>query len=309
MRDYQATIDPEVLKAVTETADVAGIVPQVWSSEVEKAARPNRVMRGLIVLNTELKETGGDVVKIPKLGTLVAQKLTEATPTVPQKWDASTTVDITPEEGGAAVEVTWRALNRAYRNVMTDVTTELGEALAQMEDLEIIETMVAAPGTEIFSNGTGVDDITADDVFTVGLFKDALEALRTANVKKPHVCVIHPAVERSLLDDDQFVNASEYGDPSIVQTGEIGQYLGVRVFTSTNMPVADNTGGVPVYQSLFFGPRAAAMALKHDPDYREDEQILDRSSILASYIDYGVAVLNDYQIVLLYSAGGGAPSP
>ena len=52
----------------------------------------------------------------------------------------------------------------------------------------------------------------------------------------PFILIIAPEQEEVFLTDSQFVNASEYGDASIVKNGEIGKYLGVRIVVANNTP-------------------------------------------------------------------------
>lgn len=52
----------------------------------------------------------------------------------------------------------------------------------------------------------------------------------------PFVLLIAPEQEEVLLTDSQFVNASEYGDPSVIRNGEIGSYLGVKIVVANNTP-------------------------------------------------------------------------
>ena len=300
-------IDIDIQKALTYTTDIPAIIPEVWSEEVEENARPNRVMRGLIVVNTELLDAPGDTVKIPKLGILVAEDVDEVDEIVPQKWTSNTSVDFKPSEKSAAVEVKKKAVRRSYVNVMEQVTKELGEALATKEDTDIIVAAVAGAGTVIFSNGTGVNDITADDIFTVSLFKDAITVLEVANAPEPYRCLIHPKIKRSLVEDEQFVNASVYGGNAVVMTGEIGEYQGVKVFKSTQATHVTNTVPIEVYDTLFWGARGIAEAIKMEPDFEEDNAVLARATIMASTMEYEVKALNDSQIIVVKSAGGAAP--
>jgi len=55
----------------------------------------------------------------------------------------------------------------------------------------------------------------------------------------PFVLFVAPEQEEILLTDSQFVNASEYGDPSVVKNGEIGSYLGVKIVVANNTPYYD----------------------------------------------------------------------
>lgn len=52
----------------------------------------------------------------------------------------------------------------------------------------------------------------------------------------PFVLAIAPEQEEVLLTDSQFVNASEYGDPSVIKNGEVGSYLGIKIVVANNTP-------------------------------------------------------------------------
>jgi len=52
----------------------------------------------------------------------------------------------------------------------------------------------------------------------------------------PFVIYISSAQEEELLNDSQFVNASEYGSNDVLLNGEIGKYLGVKVVVTENTP-------------------------------------------------------------------------
>lgn len=51
----------------------------------------------------------------------------------------------------------------------------------------------------------------------------------------PFVLFLAPEQEETLLTDSQFVNASEYGGNEIVQNGEIGKYIGIKIAVSPNV--------------------------------------------------------------------------
>lgn len=58
----------------------------------------------------------------------------------------------------------------------------------------------------------------------------------------PFVLFIAPEQEEKLLTDSQFVNASEYGSDKVIHTGEIGEYLRIKVIVTPNTPAyAANT--------------------------------------------------------------------
>jgi len=61
----------------------------------------------------------------------------------------------------------------------------------------------------------------------------------------PFVLFIGPAQEEALRKDSQFVNAAEYGSDTVVQNGEIGQYLGVRIVVTSNVEQTAASGTAP----------------------------------------------------------------
>ena len=67
----------------------------------------------------------------------------------------------------------------------------------------------------------------------------------------PFVLFIGPAQEEALRKDSQFVNASEYGDDTIVKNGEIGKirYLGIRIVVSNHLERTAASGTAPDTQT------------------------------------------------------------
>ena len=105
----------------------------------------------------------------------------------------------------------------------------------------------------------------------------------------PFVLFIGPAQEEALRKDSQFVNASEYGDDTIVKNGEIGKirYLGIRIVVSNHLertaasgPAPDGTTATPACtQCLLIKPKKAlSVVYGKRPelkvwDYNEREQV------------------------------------
>jgi len=58
---------------------------------------------------------------------------------------------------------------------------------------------------------------------------------------EPFVLLIAPEQEESLLNESQFTSAAEYGSQAVILSGEIGQYMDVKVVTTTKMPSGGNT--------------------------------------------------------------------
>lgn len=111
----------------------------------------------------------------------------------------------------------------------------------------------------------------------------------------PFSLFIGPAQEETFLKDSQFVNAAEYGSDIIVQNGEIGQYLGVRIVVTTNVEsVASgatgpdgSTASADMTRCILCKPKAAcALVWGQDPelkvfDYPNRDQT--RISLVCAY--------------------------
>ena len=82
--------------------------------------------------------------------------------------------------------------------------------------------------------------LATGDVFTTDLVADAMD-LTDANDFPSRWLFIHPKHMKFLRKDSQFVNAAEYGGREVIQRGEIGDYLGNAVITTTNCPAYDTS--------------------------------------------------------------------
>lgn len=95
-------------------------------------------------------------------------------------------------------------------------------------------------------DATSTGTLEAGDVITPSLVAKAQRFLKANSwypePDKPFVLFIPAVAEEAFLNDSQFVNASEYGDNTVVMNGEIGRYLGIRVVVTEQVPSAANWG-------------------------------------------------------------------
>ncbi len=159
-------------------------------------------------------------------------------------------------------------------NLVEDAREELSYAIGDRVDVQIAQLFGSADGVTYAiagTNGTTVlygGDATTDasletgDVLTTDLVATAAKHLKTTEnwiratagksgafsldttatknpwtntSGEPFVLFIGPHQEEALRKDSQFVNAAEYGSDTVVQNGEIGMYLGVRVVVTNNV--------------------------------------------------------------------------
>lgn len=285
--------------ALTGTADVAGVIPEVWGKLVEKAAVPKRVFRSYIRTDISLLNKAGDVVHIPRRGTVTSDDIAEAGTIVPQTLNYSTALTLTPSEHGCSVAITQQALERGLVNLLVDSTEELSSALAQEEDTDIAAALSAATSNTLFGgDATSTADVALGDKLSPELIAEGIKEVRKNNFE-PDVIVIAPEQEWELGTMPQFLSAAQYGSRDYIETGKIASYLGIDIRTSTNVP--SGTGGtgtdVPYHTCILMdSKRAGAIAVKRNPQIAREYKPLERVHNIVCTMDRDQNILNDSAI-------------
>lgn len=125
----------------------------------------------------------------------------------------------------------------------------------------------------------------------------------------PYVFFIGPSQEETFLKDSQFVNAAEYGADTIVQNGEIGSYIGIRIVVTVNIESVASGGTAPGGGSacgtdmtrclLVKAKKACVVVWGRKPevktwDYNEQDQI--RISLVC---EYAISTIHSDAIVFI----------
>ena len=292
------------LKEALTTTDAAKAIPIIWGPQVELGAQPKRVMRTLGIVDTTLRGSPGNKFYFPKVPTILeAIDATEAT----KPDDLAITVDrleITVKEIIAPLSVTRQVIEQVTFNVIDVLTDLLSQAVANKEDKDILAALNAASGIAGTVCGGGKaaeNEVAAGDVFDTDILADAITAMRNNN-RDARFLVIHPAQENALLKSDRFVNAAQYGGREVIMNGEIGQYLGIRVLKTTQVPTGTGAGGITTYHAFLLGERAWVEEVKRDPDVESKYEAGERKTYMYGTMEYGLGVLNAKGIVKIITA-------
>lgn len=222
---------------------------------------------------------------------------------------------ITVQEHGNAVSNSELLIQSSFDDIMATTTTLLGRDYALVMDCELRD--VALSGTNIVYGGgkESREALTATDKLQVSTIKDAIEILATNNAPKYQnlywICFVHPHQSRDLRDDSAWINASNYGAPEQLFTGEIGRIDDTRFIETTLMcngkasatdPAykADLAGDVPVFQAVIFGDQYYGIAWSLPVELRDNGvEDFGRKRSLAWYAIWGTGLLhNDYGVVI-----------
>ena len=300
----------------------------VYSREIEFKALPVMRFFQFATVKTELGTTPGLTIQMLTYDNLkLGGKLTEGTRMTTQALSSSMK-SITVEEKGNAVAVSELLLQSSFDDVMASATALLGRDYALVLDCELRDTALKGTNKVYASkaNGEKVSSrtgLTADCTLKVSTIKDAIEVLATNNAPKYQgaswICFVHPHQSRSLRDDSAWINASNYGAPEQLFTGEIGRIDDTRFIETTLMcngasattdPSHKNElkSGVSnnktnVYQAVIFGDNYYAVAFGLPVELR-DNGVIDfgREHGLAWYSIWGTGLLHDEYGVVIETA-------
>ena len=300
----------------------------VYSREIEFKALPVMRFFQFATVKTELGTTPGLTIQMLTYDNLkLGGKLTEGTRMTTQALSSSMK-SITVEEKGNAVAVSELLLQSSFDDVMASATALLGRDYALVLDCELRDTALKGTNKVYASkkDGTKVSErtgLTADCTLKVSTIKDAIEVLATNNAPKYQgaswICFVHPHQSRSLRDDSAWINASNYGAPEQLFTGEIGRIDDTRFIETTLMcngasattdpshknELKNNESGnqTNVYQAVIFGDNYYAVAFGLPVELR-DNGVIDfgREHGLAWYSIWGTGLLHDEYGVVIETA-------
>lgn len=298
----------------------------VYSKEIEFKALPNMRFMQFATVKTELGVQPGLTISMLTYDNLVlGGKLQEMKNLTTQALSGSMK-QLTVTEYGNAIAVSELLVQSSFDDIMATATTLLARDYAMVLDCELRDACLSGTNVVYASkkDGTKVADRASLDetcLLKVSTIKDGLEILATNNAPKKDgfwICFCHPHQSRGIRDDGAWINASDYGAPEQLFTGEIGRVDDTHFIETTLMsngacatddPAYDETlvkgaeGGsasTAVYKAVLFGDAYFGIAVSLPVELRDNGvEDFGRKRSLAWYSIFGVGLLhNEYGVVL-----------
>lgn len=307
--------DELIRKATTTTTQLDALIPEIWAAQIEKNLRKSAVFQQFVVENTDLLVPGaGDTVDIPSLPDLgAAAALTEGTDMTLTQLSSATSVQLSPSEVGAAVEVTRKALDRIKYDGMAEVIDRLTYAMSLKIEGDLAALYDAdVPGTSnkinatVYSGGKTSSNIAAGDVFTDAMVFQGVQLLmEDNNVPFPDGffrLIISPAQYATLMQDADVRQDLRFGAPTALFNGEMGALHKCRIIVSNYVPTTTENS-VTVHKAMLLAPRWAAIAWKRRPGVVVDPTLYDmgRRRRFGVFADYQAAVIHNDRAQVLTS--------
>ena len=322
---HSHTVYADTLNTVVETgagmSKLDNATRVVMSKEIQFKAMPNMRFFQFASVKTELGVKPGLTISMMTYDNIeLGGTLKEGVPMV-GKALSNSMKSITVAEKGNAIKVSELLLQSSFDDIMATATTLLARDYATVLDLELRDKALSN-STVIFGRKAGAakisarSAITAENPLTIATIKDGVEILATNNAPKfegnYYICFIHPHQSRDLRDDSAWINASNYGAPTQLFTGEIGRIDDVRFIETTLMcngaagtddpayKAELKAGEVPVYQSVIFGENYYGIAFGLPMELRDDPpKDFGREHGLAWYAIWGSELLQEENGVVI----------
>ncbi|MCI8460439.1 MAG: N4-gp56 family major capsid protein [Bacilli bacterium] len=175
--------------------------------------------------------------------------ITKLTATCKQEGDFVTVTDVLDMQGKDPV--------------ITESSELFGEQSALVVDTRIRDEVTS--GTTVqYANGKATrDSITVTDVLTGDEILKAHARLKNNNIKPfsdgTYHAIISPYQEYDFKKDTSgngFVEINKYTNNTPLLKGEIGNYFGSRIRSSSNIETVKNTSNVTIHKSVIYGRHA-----------------------------------------------------
>jgi N4-gp56 family major capsid protein len=254
--------------------------PTLWLNTVIEAAKQKHLY-AQFAYQTSTPEGHSDVV-IPKIDIMLgsgdyAVSQSEGADILYTSLSNYSGVQITPTDYNYGFELSNKAIRTSAVDILKGAREQLTWYAGDLVDRAVVTAYAGATaatssarGAQTVYGGDATSDngLTAGDILTTSMITEAKRKLETdvckywtvgtseasssavknpwQNTKDdPFVLFIAPEQQEALLNDTQFVNASEYGSDKIVHSGEIGEYLGIKVVVSVNTKSVAISGTAP----------------------------------------------------------------
>jgi N4-gp56 family major capsid protein len=191
-----------------------------------------------------------------------------------------------------------------------DLIAEAKEQI-QINATRVIDTAIATaldgatPAAIVYGgDATVYTEIANGDILTTSMIADAVTELDEEgwenDSSQPYLLFINTKQKAALLKDSQFVNASEYGSNEVVATGEIGNYLGVKVIVSTRVPALSGTAATTAKKCFLVKSQVCGAIVWFEKPTLDAEYNKERAATQV-YLDMSFAAdsLQDKAIVFL----------
>ncbi|MGD6850761.1 MAG: hypothetical protein ACQCN6_01720 [Candidatus Bathyarchaeia archaeon] len=267
-------------------------VPAIWSAEPEllsPGGADGYFLTPIVKWKTDVKGQPGDTVYVKTFAAVATAAITSGTePTFTAS--SVSRVPVTLVQRGHGFYITKNDLEDLEDGDVDMILEQSKKGVMRAVDayfltqLQVDATMAAA--------GT----ITEAGAMAATVLAKMWGSLNAGSYPANGAVIMHPVQYASLLQDDQFTNASTRGKSSIIETGTIGNYLGMDIVPLVQGTL-NATGGT--YRAFMMSKGALVGAIKRDISFEREYYVKDQRSYFVASIRFGGTPAHTYGIGLM----------
>lgn len=225
----------------------------------------------------------GKILQVPVYSSVSATNIADEAPATALE-TGTTSATITLSEHVVYHQVTDMLRDSSYSNVLTDLGTQSGRAIAESMDTQAFATMSS------LNTKAGISNYFTD-TFNVDVIMDTVAQLRgDSKITGPFYCVLHPQaanlLKKSITDSSSYTASSMMAD-SILGNYFVAQIAGCTIIESSLVPktVANVTTGA------IFTPSAIGHAMRGAVNVEQERRAAARATDLVLTGVAGASVL------------------
>lgn len=241
------------MAAFVQASDIAAFVNTVYQDAL-LVAREQNLMAGLV---TGFNDRSGTAIRsLQTYGTATLNSIGDADDLTSQAFTPSVLSTLTPGEVGAQFFLTDLRMETDPFNVRNDAAMELGQAMAEKIDRDLLGT---------FSSLTGGTVGAAGSAFSWGYFYAMLSRLKAQKAPMPYALVCHPyqwhALGKAASVAGSQTNASVQLLDNVNKNFYVGTVSGVAIYVTSNLAIDGSDDAKP---AMFSAP-ALALDIRRAP--------------------------------------------
>lgn len=297
-------VDEAAISNATTTTSYADFIPEVWSERVREYRDDALIVTQLMDVDNTISGPG-DVLHIMKdVKTDLTPEAHTQTATVVTKELGSDEVLLVPQTFAVRTLIPDQLVRRSLVNAMEQSARKLGVAHGEFIEDTVFATLEAG-----YDEGDSAIEYqlidNSDATLTAALIKSAFSEAKAKFMRLNYnadekFCVMAPEDYELVLDDAQFVDASQFGGREAVLNGEIARYKGIRLLISnrtrrTGSWATANENASPAAvedADMWFLVRdSCTVGYKQMPTIETDRIVERLSTQVVSSVDFGVVLV------------------
>lgn len=274
--------------------------PQIWDRELQEAVTANLVVTPY-ARTYDFTQPGATYRVTIRDAPTVAAAVAETANVAVQAF-TSRYIDFSPSEYGSAFQLPRKEAVRAFFDVMSQMVSDLGYAMAWQLDRLVITTATASAGTTFYTGGkTAATAVASTDTIVLTDISKMVRSIR-ANYYTPKVLFINSAQWKQLLDITQLQKFNESSPAgSVIGSGVVTRLFGMDVVITDSIIAASARATALAWGVPRSGGSAVGVAMKMKPTIDTQYFALDRRWDIVGVQDLDVKVQHSNAIVALVS--------